>query len=277
MLEKQRILCTGAAGSIGSELVRQLIPKNEVIILDNNETGFFNLYEELRLKGFQIQGVVGDVRDRHVFQELSRRFGLPDIIFHCAALKHVTPSFWSRDEYVKTNVFGTFNVLAFAETRNIKLVNISTDKVTNANSIMGASKRLAEIAVRDAGFISVRFGNVMGSRGSVLEIWQRQIERGELLTVTDGKMTRYMMTIEEACRLVIRASEIGQSGSIMVMDMGEKVNILSLAKDILKKSGKETSIKMIGARFGETLTETLMTEDEKNRAVKQKNFWIIPP
>lgn len=272
---KELILCTGGAGSIGSELVRQLAENNLVYFIDNNETGFFNLHEELNQKGFDVKGHVGDIRDKNVFNRMVRLCGLPSKIFHTAALKHVTPSAWSREEYVSTNIGGTFNVLDFAEKHRIKVINISTDKVVNANSIMATTKKVAEVAVKDANQISVRFGNVLGSRGSVIEIWQKQINAGEPLTVTDENMTRYMMSISEACELVITASEIGEPGSIMVMDMGEKVNVLKLAQDILGKSGKDLGVKMIGMRQGETLTEKLMTEEEEKTCRKVGNFWLI--
>ena len=268
-------LVTGGAGSIGSELVLQLLKHTPVFILDNNETAFFNFYERLKQEGANVMGMVGDVRDKEVFERIARPLGSPKQIFHCSGLKHVTPSAWSREEYTSVNVWGTYNVLDFAEKYNVKVTNISTDKVVNANSIMGATKKLAEIAVRDAGHVSVRFGNVLGSRGSVLELWQQQIDRGEPLTVTDARMMRYMMTIPEACELIIKASEVGESGDILVMDMGEKVNILDLAHEILKKSGKNVGVEMIGARPGEILEETLMTDEEKSRAIKIDNFYVI--
>lgn len=270
MIRNKKVLITGFAGSIGSELTRQLCEQNEIYGIDISESGF-GIIEELRQKGFNVKGIVGDVRDKSVFNGI----GIPDIIFHCAALKHVTPSGWNPEEYVRTNILGTLNVLDFANKNRVKLVNISTDKVVNTNSIMGATKKVAEIAVRDAGHISVRFGNVLGSRGSLIEIWQRQIEKGESLTVTDERMTRYMMTIEEAVKLVIEASEIGEPGSIVVMDMGKKENILDLAKEILKKSDNKVGIKMIGTRPGEMLTEILMTEEEEKSSVKKGKFSII--
>ena len=140
---------------------------------------------------------------------------------------------------------------------------------------MGATKGVAEIAVKNAGHISVRFGNVLGSRGSVIPIWEKQLVAGKPLTVTDPSMERYFMTVEEACELVIRAARTGEPGDIMVMDMGKQINVLQLAKDILKKSGKDLGIKMIGSRPGEKLSEKLMSADEERLAIKKDKFYII--
>ena len=274
-MEGKLIYVTGGAGSIGNELVRQLCVKNTVALLDNNETALFDLVEELNQKGFNVFGHLGDVRDKTVFEKMEVKFGAPEVIFHASALKHVTPSAWNPEEYVTTNILGALNVIDFVGKNPIKLINISTDKVVHANSIMGATKKVAEIAVKNAGHISVRFGNVLGSRGSVIPIWQRQIENGEALTVTDDKATRYMMSIPQAVSLVIKAAEIGEPGQILILDMGEPVNVLNLALEILGKSGKDVGVKMIGMRPGETLDEKLMTDEEMALAKKLENFWII--
>lgn len=271
-MQNKKILVTGGAGSIGSELVRQLAPKNEVYILDINETAFFDLHEELNQAGIKIRGRVGDVRDERTMDNLIKDW---DYIFNCAALKHVTPSSWCPEEYIRTNILGTLNVLSLAKKSGARLVNVSTDKVVNANSVMGATKKVAEIIVKDAGEVSVRFGNVMGSRGSVIPIWQRQMEKGLPLTVTDPRMERFMMTIPEACELIIKAGELGQPGEIYILDMGEPVNVLKLAQEILNKSGKPEDIKLIGIRPGETLKEKLMTDSEEALAKKEGDFWII--
>src|SRR5258708_25444620 len=150
-------------------------------------------------------------------------------------------------EAVQTNIIGTNNLIREAKKRGIKkFINISTDKV-NGESIMGLTKKITERIVQNAGYISVRFGNVLGSRGSVLPIWQQQIDNNQPLTVTDGRMTRYFMTIPDACKLVIDACEVGKSGQKIILDMGQQHNILELAKEILKKSGKDLEIKIIGA------------------------------
>lgn len=271
-----RFLVLGGAGSIGSELVRQLSEEKDfVVVFDNNETALFDLVEELKQSGRDVNGHIGDVRDMASLEGCTRKFGPPDVIFNCAALKHVTPSAWNPREYVTTNILGTLNAIEHAKDHNSKLVNISTDKVVNANSMMGATKKVAEIAVRDAGYVSVRFGNVLGSRGSLIPIIQRQLNKGEPITITDERMTRYFMSIEEACSLLIKASEY-DGGTILIMDMGEKKNVLELAKEILRKAGKpDYEIKMIGMRPGETLTEELMSKDEEEIAVKDGNFWIL--
>lgn len=273
MPENKIIIVTGGAGSIGSELVRQLAPKNRVVVLDIDETRMFDLVEELRQSGCDINGYVVDVRDENALNRLKVK---PDAIFHCAARKHVSPMEETPMEAVSVNIGGTFNLLQFASERSVPtFVNISTDKVVNANCIMGATKRVAELMVKNAGYISVRFGNVLGSRGSVIPIWQKQLSENKPLTVTDERMTRFMMTIPEACALIIKASTIGQPGKTLILDMGEPVNVLKLAEGILAKSGKDVGIKIIGIRPGETLSEELMTGEEKSRAVRDGNYWII--
>ena len=275
-LKNKRILITGGGGSIGQELVRQLAPNNKIFILDIDETATFDLSEELSHEGYWVKPRVGDVRDKETVQDLFEDFK-PQYVFHCAAYKHVTPMEIYPLEAIKTNVLGTYNVLSEAKKWECleKFIFISTDKVVHSNSIMGQSKRLAETIVRNAGFIAVRFGNVMGSRGSVLPLWQNQLNRGKPLTVTDPKMTRYFMTIPEACELVIEASQVGKAGECLILDMGEQVNILELAESILEKSPVKSGVKIIGIRPGETLDERLMTEEEKKLAVKQGKFWII--
>lgn len=271
----RRVLITGGAGSVGSELVRQLCKRGDrVYILDTNETAFFDLLEELKLKGYDIQGRVGDVRDTETLQKVFHSFK-PDLVFHCAANKHVTPMEWNPEEAIKTNALGTFNVIEECKKHGAKMVYISTDKVINSNSIMGVTKRLGELMTKNAGYVAVRFGNVLGSRGSVIPIWQKQMDENLPLTITDKDAKRYFMTIEEACKLVIKASEV-KGGTIVVMDMGEQVNILQLAKDILGKAGKpDHPIEMIGLRPGETLSEGLMTPEESQRAIKEDNFYFI--
>lgn len=270
-----KILIFGAAGSVGSELYRQLVDSNTILAVDINETALFDLHEEYAQKGKDVSFRIGDIRDRQVVREIFDSF-TPATIFICSALKHVYPNELFPEEAVKTNVLGTINIVNEAKSRKVpKVVYISTDKVINSNSIMGVTKRLGELVTRNAGYTAVRFGNVLGSRGSVLPIWQRQIDKGEALTVTDSRAERYFMSIEEACRLVIKASEIGKGGEVIVMDMGKKKNVLELAKEILGKSGKEENIKMIGLRPGETLSEDIMTNEEITRSEKLEEFYII--
>lgn len=278
MIKNKRILCVGGAGSIGSELVRQLAPKNKIFILDINETGTFDLREELRLKGFWVYSRTGDIRNQETIEDVFSDFK-PQLIFHAAALKHVTPNDEYPEEAIQTNILGTNNLIKEAKNWECleKFVFISTDKVVNAKCIMGITKLCAEGLVTRAGeqFVSVRFGNVMASRGSVLEIWQKQFNRGEPLTITDPGMERYMMSIPQACELVIEAAEKGKNGEIWVMDMGKRVRVLDLANKIIEMSGEEKDIKNIGIRPGEVLSEKLMTLEEEKRAIKINKFFII--
>jgi len=275
-MKNKRILITGGGGSIGSELVRQLCINNKIFILDNNETATFDLTEELKQKGYWVNCRVGDIRNKDTVFDVFSDFK-PQIVFHVAAYKHVSPMEHYPEEAVETNILGTQNILREAYRWECleKFVFISTDKAINSNSIMGATKRVGEIMVRNKKGIVVRFGNVLGSRGSVIPIWQKQIEEGNMLTVTHPKMERYMMTIPDAVELVIKATEEGQGGEIFILDMGEPVNILNLATDIIKRTGKDIDIKMIGVRPGEVLTERLMTLEEEKIAVKKDKFFVI--
>lgn len=274
MLKDKRILVTGGAGSIGSEIVRQLAPTNKLFLLDQNESGLFLLREELRHQGHWIYSRTGDIRDREVIRDLFEDFK-PEVIFNAAALKHVTPAEEYPEEYVATNILGTMNLIREAKRWECleKFVHISTDKVVNASCIMGITKLCAEGLVRRAGrqFVSVRFGNVMNSQGSVLEIWKRQKELGIPLTITDERMTRYMMTIPDAVALVIKAAIEGQNGQVFILDMGEPKNILDLKQELY---GDYPHI-FIGARPGEELSERLMTSDEEMTVERQGSFFVI--
>ena len=270
-MTKKRILITGAAGSIGSELVRQLSKQNTVYCLDQNESGLADLMEELK-----VHGRVGDIRDETTVRDVFSDFK-PQVVFHAAALKHVTAMELVPRETVMTNIIGPLNVIEYAKRWECveKFVFISTDKAVQSTSIMGATKRVGEIIVRNQGrgFLVVRFGNVLGSRGSVIPIWQRQINQGKNVTVTSPEMTRYMMTIEEAVTLVVDAAEKGKGGEIFCLDMGKKVNVLELAKEVVK--GTRSEIDIIGLRKGEQLTETLMSLEEELIAKKEGNYYVI--
>lgn len=284
MIKNKRILVTGGAGSIGSELVRQLAVKNKVFILDTNETGAFDLTEELKQKGHWVHCRIGDVRNKETVQDVFSDFK-PEVVFHAAAYKHVTPMEWYPEEAVSVNVQGTLNVVREAKKWESleKFVYVSTDKAVNAKSVMGASKLLGETIVKnqDHRFVVVRFGNVMGSRGSVVPIWQGQMDRGESVTVTDPKAERYMMTIPEAVKLIVEAAEKGTDGETYILDMGKRINVLEFAREIVgrsqyvPKNSGNLAIRIIGLRPGESLVEELMTDEEKKRAHKDGNFWII--
>lgn len=267
-MKNKRILITGAAGSIGSELVRQLCGNNVVYGLDINESGLADLMDELKFPGR-----VGDIRNETTVRDVFSDFK-PQIVFHAAAYKHVTAMELVPREAVENNIIGTLNLIEYAKRWECveKFVFVSTDKAVQSTSILGATKRVGEIITRNQGkgFVVVRFGNVLGSRGSVIPIWQRQIDQGKKITVTDSRMTRYMMTIEDACKLVIHAAELGTGGEIYCLDMGEKVNVLELAKKIV--NGDDTRIDIIGIRPGEQLTETLMSAEEEKLAVKERAF-----
>lgn len=278
MINNKRILITGAAGSIGSEIVRQLIEKNKVFVLDQNETGMFDAVEKYKREGHWIHGRVGDVRDEKTLADIFSDFK-PQYIFHAAALKHVTPGEWYPREYVNTNILGTLNLIEQAKRWECvqKFVFISTDKAVQSSSIMGATKRVGEIIVRNQGkgFVVVRFGNVLGSRGSLIPLWQKQVDEGKPITVTDERMTRYMMTVEQAVSLVLKAGHEGKGGEIYCLDMGKKVNILKLAEKFVSELSHAPGIEVIGARPGEQLTERLMFEEEERVANKKDQFYVI--
>ena len=262
------ILVSGAAGSIGSELCRQL--KGKIIALDFNETGIFDLCQKIK-----VEGVIADIRNKERLREVFEKYK-PDIVYHAAAYKHLPLMEQFPAEAIQTNIIGTQNLIRASEEYGVeKFVFISTDKAVNPNSIMGATKRIGEMLSQKAGYISVRFGNVLGSRGSVIPIWQRQINENKPITITDEKMERYFMTIKEACSLVIKAGEQGKGGETFILDMGNPVKIKDLAEKIVKETGRDIPIKVIGIRPQEKLTAELMTLEEKGRAVKKGKFWII--
>lgn len=278
MIKNKRILITGGAGSIGSELVRQLCVNNKVFILDNNENKTFLLREELKQKGYWVHSRTGDVRDKDTVADVFEDFK-PQYVFHAAALKHVTPSEEYPIEAIMTNVIGTYNVLAEAKRWECleKFIFISTDKVVNARCVMGKTKSLGETMVTNSGkgFIAVRFANVLGSDGSLIPIWQNQINQGLPITVTDKEMFRYFMTISDACRLVIKAAEDGKGGEIYVLAMDKPVNIYELARGVIDGIGRDIPIQITGRRPGEALEEKLMTAEEESTAIRKGDFYVI--
>ena len=269
-----RILITGMGGSIGSELARQLAPKHKIFGIDINETAVYRVREELKQKGYWVHSRTGDIRNKSTLSDVFEDFK-PEIVYHCAALKNVTPSEEYPREAIDTNILGTDNVIAEAKRWECleKFVFISTDKVVNAKCIMGITKKCAEGLVTRAGpnFVAVRFGNVLNSSGSVLEIWRKQSEEGKPLTITSPKMKRYTMSIPDAVKLVIEAGEKGKNGEIWIMDMGKPKTIMQLKREYFPKD----KYQVIGMRDGEAMEEQLMTLEEQTRAIKQNNFYIV--
>lgn len=270
------VLVTGAAGSIGSGIVRQVAgysPK-KIILLDQAESSLYDFQNELISvnQDEAIEVVVGDVRNEHRMKKLFEHFK-PSIIFHAAAYKHVPLMEDNPSEAVQTNVLGTKILVDLADQFNTeKFVMISTDKAVNPTNVMGASKRIAEIYAQlknnssSTKYITTRFGNVLGSNGSVIPLFKKQIEKGGPITVTDENVTRYFMTIPEACQLVLEAGSMGDGGEIFVFDMGESVKIIDLAKKMIQLSGlelnKDIEIKITGLRPGEKLYEELLADNE---------------
>lgn len=274
MSRPKKCLVTGGAGSVGSEIVRQLARRGDkVYILDQNETGVHDLIEESSGTDRWVYGRVGDVRDYATVQDVFDDFK-PDVVYHAAAYKHVSPMELTPLEAIKTNIEGTYNVLHNAKKYEVKkFIFISTDKAVQSTSVMGATKRVGEIMVRNSGYTVVRFGNVLGSRGSLIPIWERQINAGKPLTLTSEEMVRFFMSIEEAVSLVLEA-EKSPGGEIMVMDMGKPVKILELAKSLVAELKDKPEIKVIGPRPGEHFSEKIMFEEEEKNAIKRGRFYI---
>ncbi|OZU88243.1 hypothetical protein CIL03_11350 [Virgibacillus indicus] len=271
------VMVTGAGGSIGSEICRQLMrftPK-KIVLVGHGEFSIYSIDMELRNTygdtETEILPVIGDVQDRErIFNIVEKH--QPAIIYHAAAHKHVPLMEYNPHEAVKNNIIGTKNVAEAADTFGVStFVMVSTDKAVNPTNVMGATKRVAEMVVQDMAqrsktkFVAVRFGNVLGSRGSVIPLFKKQIERGGPVTVTDPEMTRYFMTIPEASRLVVQAGTLAKGGEIFVLDMGEPVKIVDLARNLIKLSGyteDEIPIEFSGIRPGEKMYEELLGEDE---------------
>ena len=275
-ISNQVVLVTGAAGSIGSGLVMQLLhfQPAKIILLDQAETPMYDLELKVRQRfpNQQIEIIIGDVRNTNRLKKVFENFK-PAWVFHAAAYKHVPLMEENPVEAIQTNIIGTKNVVDLAVLYHVqKFVMISTDKAVNPTNVMGATKRVAEMIAQDANtkgitqFITTRFGNVLGSNGSVIPLFQKQIEEGGPITVTDERITRYFMTIPEACQLVLEAGVIGNGGEIFVFDMGESVKIVDLAKNMIRLSGREfgkdIDIKFTGLRPGEKLYEELLNKEE---------------
>lgn len=291
-LNNKTILITGAAGSIGSELVKQCIRFDplQIICFDVAETPLhnlkLNLSNEFSLEQFnRLHFILGDITKLEDIEPVFDKYK-PQIIFHAAAYKHVPILEYFPKKALEINVFGTYQLANLAiKHQSEKFIFISTDKAVNPSNIMGASKRMAELLVKYYNnnstfthFITTRFGNVLGSNGSVLEIFRQQIENGGPITVTHPEVTRFFMTIPEACRLVLEAASIGNGGEIFLFNMGERIKILDVAKTLIQLSGltlgKDIQIKFTGLRPGEKMTEELLTDYSKDLITKNKNVLI---
>lgn len=274
-IDGRTVLVTGAGGSIGSEICRQIIqfnPKN-LVLLGHGENSIYLIERELRnlQTAINLVPVIADVQDVSRLQEVFDSYR-PDVVFHAAAHKHVPLMEANPYESVKNNIYGTRNVAEVSDMYNVeRFVMISTDKAVNPTNVMGSTKRIAEMIVQDLGhksrtkFAVVRFGNVLGSRGSVIPLFKSQIATGGPLTVTHPEMTRFFMTIPEASRLVIQAGILADGGEVFVLDMGEPVKIVDLAKNMIKLSGftdEEMPIIFTGIRPGEKMYEELLKEGE---------------
>jgi len=288
--KNKKILVTGGAGSIGSKIIKELLKYSPKVIraLDNNETGLFDLEHELSSERLRL--LIGDVRDK---RRLIRAMEGVDIVFHAAALKHVPLCEYNPFEAVQTNVIGTQNVIdACLDTEVERMINISTDKAVSPINVMGATKLLTERLVsaacyykgkRKTVFASVRFGNVLNSRGSILPLFKKQIRDKGLVTVTDPEMTRFIMSFDRAVKLILEAAVKAKGGEVFILKMpvlrtGDLTE--AIIEELAPKYGykpEQIKIKLIGERTGEKLHEELMTEYEAKKAYETKNMFIIFP
>ncbi|APY07158.1 polysaccharide biosynthesis protein [Winogradskyella sp. J14-2] len=281
------ILITGAAGSIGSEISRKVSLYNykKLILVDNAESALYDIQQEFKQQGLEnIDAIVADVRNKTRIDQIFNLYK-PKIVFHAAAYKHVPLMENNPFEAVSVNIGGTKNVVDIAVKHSIdKFVLISTDKAVNPTNVMGATKRIAELYVSclkgkgHTKFITTRFGNVLGSNGSVIPLFKRQIEKGGPLTVTHKDITRYFMTIPEACQLVLEAAAMGNGGEIFVFDMGEPIKIFNLAKNMIILSGlrypEDIDIKITGLRPGEKIYEELLADGENTKKTYHEKIMI---
>jgi FlaA1/EpsC-like NDP-sugar epimerase len=287
-VENKTVLITGAGGSIGSELCRQIARFNpqKLIMLDIYENNLYFLDLELREKHQKIdfEPIIASIRDNDKLRNLFAKYQ-PDVVFHAAAHKHVPLMEQNPEEAVNNNIFGTRNLIELADEFSVeRFVLISTDKAVNPTNVMGATKRVAEMLIQtidkksETKFMAVRFGNVLGSHGSVIPLFKKQIAKGGPVTVTHKDVIRYFMTIPEAVQLVIQAGSIGKGGEVFVLDMGEPVKIIDLAKDLIKLSGlrlgEDIDIEITGLRPGEKLFEELLNDNEDNIATEYERIFI---
>lgn len=283
------ILVTGAGGSIGSEICRQVckFKPSKIILLGHGENSIYHIHQELFAvyqKEIEIIPIIADVQDKLRMCDVMQQYK-PYVVYHAAAHKHVPLMEYNPAEAIKNNIVGTRNTAEAAKMADVnKFVMVSTDKAVNPPNVMGASKRLAEMVIQAMNnetsntlFVAVRFGNVLGSRGSVIPLFKKQIELGGPVTVTHPEMTRYFMTIPEASRLVLQAGALAKGGEIFVLDMGEPVKIVDLAKNLIRLSGyneEDIGIEYSGIRPGEKLFEELLNENEVHPEQVYTNIYV---
>jgi FlaA1/EpsC-like NDP-sugar epimerase len=285
-IQGKKVLVTGASGSIGSELCRQIIKFKPSLLslLDQDETGIFNITEELRYRFPNLKSFVADIRDKQKIEQVFSD-NLPYIVFHAAAYKHVPLMEENPDEAVKNNIFGTKVIVeAVLKYGAEKLIFISTDKAVNPTSVMGATKRIGEMICQAADqkgktkFISVRFGNVADSRGSVIPLFKEKIKKRETIEITHPDMERFFMTIPEACLLVMSAGAMGRGGEVFVLDMGGPVKIFDLARELVKLSGLRPDIDIpivyTEPRSGEKFFEEILTAEEGTVATRNQKIFM---
>ena len=286
-LLNKSVLVTGGAGSIGSEIIRQICTYSykSLIVVDQAESALYDLQQELKQNGFHnFIPIVGDIRDKNRLNRIFEEYK-PDIVFHAAAYKHVPLMEYNSYEAIKINIGGTKTVADLSVVHGVeKFVFVSTDKAVNPTNVMGASKRIAEMYIgcmqkeEKTKFITTRFGNVLGSNGSVIPLFRKQIEHGGPLTLTHKDITRYFMTIPEASQLVLEAGAMGEGGEIFIFDMGESVKIFDLAKNMIRLSGlrypEDIDIKITGLRPGEKLYEELLANGENTMPTYHKKIKI---
>ncbi|MEM2929043.1 MAG: nucleoside-diphosphate sugar epimerase/dehydratase [Nitrososphaerota archaeon] len=285
-IENKTILITGAAGSIGSELAKQISVFNikYLILLDINESGLYMLNQDIKIKN-KVKIIICDIRNYNKLERIISDYK-PQIIYHSAAYKHVPLMEEFKDEAISTNIFGTLNLVELANKYNTEsFIFISTDKAVKPTNIMGATKRIGELIIykyskiSKTKFMIVRFGNVFGSSGSVIPIFIQQIENGGPVTITHPEMERYFMTTSEAVKLILQASSIGSGGEIFLLDMGNPIKILDIAKTLIKIYGyepnKDINIEFTGIRPGEKIKEELYYEFEELKRTKHPKIYVL--
>ncbi len=290
-IENKVVMVTGGGGSIGSELCRQIIRFNpkQLIIIDAYENNAYDIQRELsdNYPALNLKVLIATIRDRNRLEKIFRAYK-PELVFHAAAHKHVPLMEESPCESVKNNVFGTLNLSECADKYGVqKFIMISTDKAVNPTNIMGASKRICEMIIQGMDkisrteFVAVRFGNVLGSNGSVIPLFKKQIDKGGPITLTHKEITRFFMTIPEAAQLVMQAGAFAKGGEVFVLDMGKPVRIYDLASDLIKLSGlepeKDIEIKITGLRPGEKLYEELLMSEEGLVTTRHEKIFIEEP